>query len=302
MQEPARGRGPHEQTLTGRLSINQLTLDQSTFEEDLESCRRIGASGIGIVENKLGDGRDQELAELIEGAGLQATLCTAGTPTLLPVALFGGPTDPQVRIEQLIASIARFAPFRPAQFITLTGVDDSLSDADQRRTVVDGYRRVSAAAADVGALVGIEPIRRSAAADASLVVTVAETADLVAEIDAPNVGIIYDVFHHWDSPTLLEDIAAHASQFSIVQLGDLAGPADVGFSRAIPGEGRIPLSRIFAALEAAGYTGWFDVELLSEGSPDSPTAGLDNDEILARTMRGLEAAWESRALSPEAGS
>ena len=203
MQEPARGRGPHEQTLTGRLSINQLTLDQSTFEEDLESCRRIGASGIGIVENKLGDGRDQELAELIEGAGLQATLCTAGTPTLLPVALFGGPTDPQVRIEQLIASIARFAPFRPAQFITLTGVDDSLSDADQRRTVVDGYRRVSAAAADVGALVGIEPIRRSAAADASLVVTVAETADLVAEIDAPNVGIIYDVFHHWDSPTLL---------------------------------------------------------------------------------------------------
>jgi len=302
MQEPARGRGPQDQTLTSRLSINQLMLDESTFEEDLESCRRISASGIGIVESKLGHGRDQELAALLDAASLQATLCTAATPSLLPVALFGGPTDPHVRIEQLIASIERFAPFHPSQFITLTGVAGSLGDADQRRILVDGYRRVSAAAAEIGALIGIEPIRRSAAAEASIVSTVAEAADLVTDIDAPNVGIVYDVFHHWDSPSVVEDIAAYAALFSIVQLGDVPDRADAGIGRAIPGEGQVPLSRIFAALDAAGYRGWFDVELLSDPGAESPTAGLNHDELLARTKRGLEAAWESRALSLTNGS
>lgn len=293
MSEMTQVRGPRIRDLAGRLSINQLMLDGSTFEEDLETCRRVGATGIGIVEEKLGAGRDDELADLVSEAGLQATLCTSATPSILPVPLFGGPTDPQARIDGLVASIKRFELFRPSQFITLTGIDDARDADERRRILVEGYKRAGEAASDVGALVGIEPIRSDLASGASVVSSLAETAELVAAIAMPNVGIVFDVFHHWDSETVLEDIATYASLFTIVQLGDAPRGGGSGMDRVIPGEGVIPFEQIFGALEAAGYAGWYDVEMLSD--PSSAGAGrLSHDETLERTKRGLDSAWSNR--------
>lgn len=294
MNDMTQVRGPRIRDFAGRLSINQLMLDGSTFEEDLTTCRRVGARGMGIVEEKLGVGRDDELAELVAEADLQATLCTSATPSILPVPLFGGPTDPQARIDGLVASIKRFEPFRPSQFITLTGVDDARDADEQRRVVIEGYKRASAAASEVGALIGIEPIRSDLASGASMVSSLTETADLIVSIDTPNVGIVFDVFHHWDSETLLEDIATYASLFTIVQLGDAPHGGGSGMHRVIPGDGVIPFEQIFGALEAAGYSGWYDVEMLSD--PASAGAGRDlpHDEILRRAKRGLDSAWSNR--------
>ncbi|WGY00336.1 sugar phosphate isomerase/epimerase family protein [Nocardioides sp. QY071] len=296
MDEMTQVRGPRTRDFSERLSINQLMLDGSSFEEDLATCRRVGATGIGIVEQKLGTGRDEELAELVAEAGLQATLCTSATPSILPVRLFGGPTDPQARTDALVASIKRFEPFGPSQFITLTGIDDARDADEQRRILIEGYKRASAAAAEVGALIGIEPIRSDLASEASVLSSLAETADLIASINTPNVGIVFDVFHHWDSETLLEDIATYASLFTIVQLGDVPHDRGSGMHRVIPGEGIIAFEQIFGALETAGYAGWYDLEMLSD--PASPGAGQDlpHDEIARRAKRGLESAWHAGLL------
>lgn len=294
MNDLTQARGPQTRDFASRLSVNQLMLDGSAFEEDLTTCQRVGAKGIGIVEEKLGVGRDDELAELVAEAGLQATLCTSTTPSILPVPLFGGPTDPQARIDGLVASIKRFAPFRPSQFITLTGVDDARDAAEQRRILVEGYKRASAAASDIGALIGIEPIRSDLASGASLVSSLAETADLIAAINTPNVGIVFDVFHHWDSETLLPDIATYASLFAIVQLGDAPHGARSGMNRVIPGDGVIPFGQIFSALEAAGYSGWYDIEMLSDPVVEDAGRDLPHEEVLRRAQRGLTSAWATR--------
>jgi sugar phosphate isomerase/epimerase len=302
MQAPVASREPESRALSRRLSVNQFMWPDSSFGDDLETCLRAGIPGLGIWEDKLGSGRDGELVELFGRSGLQATVCAPAAPSILPTAYFAGPSDPEERIEQLIASIERFAPFGPSQFVTITGADGSRGEAEQRRILVYGYRRAAAAAAEVGAVIGIEPIRN--AAGASLVATVAQAADLIAEIDAEGVGIVYDIWHHWDSPSLLEDIESYASLFTVVQLGDWPDRPNPGIDRAIPGEGVIPLDEVFAALESAGYSGWYDLELLSDAdrAADDSIAKLGHDEALERCKRGLAAAWSKAGLDHGLGA
>jgi sugar phosphate isomerase/epimerase len=292
MQELDEQRRPRDARLESRLSVNQMTFAGTTFENDVQTCRDVGILGLGLEAGKLEDGRDEEFAELLVAADIQATLCVPESPSLLPVALFGGSQDPRVRLGEMIASIRRLGRFRPSQFITLTGVGGVGDDSEQRRTVVEGYRRLGAAAADVGALVGIEPIRARFAPDSSIVSSVEEAANLIDEIGAPNVGIIYDVWHHFDSPTLLADIESYSSLFTIVQLGDAPRGADHGINRSIPGEGVVPFEAILDALERAGYTGWLDVELLSDPDIPSPIpADLSPREVVTRAKAGIERAW-----------
>jgi sugar phosphate isomerase/epimerase len=265
-----------------------MMLPDSTFEEDLETCRRAGVAGIGIMEDKLGSGRDEELAAMLRESGLRATDCGTGSPSILPTSWFDGPDDPVERIAGLIASIRRFEPFEPSQFIVLTGGDDALDSAEQRRLVVDGFRQIATAATEIGAIIGIEPMR--AGAVESIVNTVAEAAELVAEIDHPGIGIIYDIWHHWDSPTAIEDIGSYASLFSMVHIGDWPTRPN-GVDRAIPGEGVIDLAAIFDALEGAGYSGWYDLELVASPEFEDSILKIDRDEMLSRAVRGSEAAW-----------
>ena len=51
---------------------------------------------------------------------------------------------------------------------------------------------------------------------------------------------------------------------AIVQLGDARRPPDGEQNRCRLGEGIVPLAEITAALKAAGYDGYYDVELLGE--------------------------------------
>jgi sugar phosphate isomerase/epimerase len=297
MRASTAGRGPKSRALPDRLSVNQFMWPDSTFADDVEVCQRAGIPGIGIWEEKLGSGQDAELLALFQQSGLQATVCAPAAPSILRSSYFGGPADPAERIDQLVASIKRFKPFAPAQFVTITGADSSLSTAEQRKVVVEGYRRAGAAAAEIGAVIGIEPIRIP---DESLVATVAESADLVAEIDTDNVGIIWDVWHHWDSSTMLSDIESYAGLFTVVQLGDWPDGPNAGTDRAIPGEGVIPLDRMFSAVEAAGYTGWYDLEVLADPLAGDSIHKIGHDEMLGRCLHGLDAAWSKAGPGPAA--
>ena len=275
--------------LSGRLSINEFMLPDSTFEDDLETCIRAGAAGIGVWEDRITPSHDADLAAALARSGLSASLCVTTAPSILPLTFLEGPADPRERVDLLVASIERLAPFDPSAFLVITGADDSMSPAEQRRTVVEGLRRIGQAAGEIDAVIAVEPMRGRPSD--SLVATVAEAADLVSEVAVPNVGILYDVWHHWDSPTLTEDIADHAALFTAVQLGDWPDRPDPGHNRVVPGTGLIPLDRIFAALETAGYRGWYDLELVADAeAPDSPLH-MDRDEMLQMSRRGLEAAW-----------
>ncbi|MBA2764157.1 MAG: sugar phosphate isomerase/epimerase, partial [Thermoleophilaceae bacterium] len=224
---------------------------------------------IGIWESKLDDD-DADLAALGE-SGLRATNCVPLVPTILPNAVIEGPLDTEERIESLCASMARFARYQPESVLCLTGPAGDLDEAEARAIVVDGLRRIAAAAAAAGVRLGLEPIHTSERDALTLVTSIPEALDLLAEAELPDVGIMVDLWHVWDTPTIEQDLREHVDRITGVHLADWfrstdgAGPRT---DRAFPGEGISRTRELVAILAAAGFRGSWDVEIF--GDPEHP--------------------------------
>src|SRR5581483_2782752 len=73
-----------------------------------------GLDGIGIWEMKLGDGLDDEAVALLRESGLGSATAVPAVPSILPLPLLAGPDEPRERIDSILRSLHRLAPFEPA--------------------------------------------------------------------------------------------------------------------------------------------------------------------------------------------
>lgn len=248
-----------------RFSVCEITTFTAGFEEDLAACRTGGADGIGICEFKLpADRNDHAALAAFRSSGLAASICVPATLSVLPLPLLPGPEDPARRVEAVCAGIRRLAAFHPAACVCLTGPRGPRPEAETRRIVVDGLRTIARAGADVGVRVGLEPVHRSIREDWSLVTTIPETLALLEEVGEPNLGLIFDVWHLWDTPDLLAHIRTHARRIVGVHVNDVREPTRSWKDRVLPGDGVVDLQSLFGALDAGGYDGWFDLEIFSD--------------------------------------
>jgi sugar phosphate isomerase/epimerase len=114
---------------------------------------------------------------------------------------------------------------------------------------------------------------------------------LLEEAHRPSVGIMFDSYHLWDTPTLHEDIERHVARFTGVHVADFREPTRSPSDRLLPGDGVADLPRILAALDDAGWNGSYDVEIFSDTSlPDSLWA-LPTDELARRAVESLRRVW-----------
>ena len=129
--------------------------------------------------------------------------------------------------------------------------------------------------------------------------TIPETLALLDEVGEPNLGLIFDVWHLWDTPDLLAHIHAHARRIVGVHVNDVRKPTRSWKDRMLPGDGIVDLPSILGALEAGGYYGWFDLEIFS----DNGAFGEDYAdslwkqppvEVVRRGRTGFLRAWAAR--------
>ncbi|MCL4288921.1 MAG: sugar phosphate isomerase/epimerase [Thermoleophilia bacterium] len=284
-----------------KFSISEITTFHQTFEQDLETYREAGIEGIGIWEFKLGEGRDADALARLRDSGLKATTIIPGTLSIWPVP-FPGPTDPEERTEGLCAAIRRFAPFEPEVILCLTGdPGDGVDAAEKRRVAVNGLRRAARVAADHGLTLGLEPLHREVYGTWSIIGDIPGTIDLLDEIGEPNVKLLFDVYHLWDTDDVLEHTVRHGDRIvPSVHVCDWRDPTRNDFDRVLPGDGIIDLPAIFGALDAAGVVGWFDLEIFSD---DGSFSDLDFEdslwkqdplEVVRRGKAGFERAWAAR--------
>lgn len=274
-------------------SVSEFSTLNLTFEQDVAAFAAGGAGGIGLAEVKLPEGGDAESRALLREAGLAATICLPAAISILPIGMFPEPYEPEARVESLKASIRRLAAFEPAAVMCLTGVPGARDPAEARRIVVDGLRELSRTAREAGVRVMLEPIHRSAKDEFCLVSTLPEAVELLDEVGEP-FDILFDTWHLWDTPDVLEHIRANAHRFPAVHVNDWRDPTRGWDDRVLPGDGIIDLPAIFGALEAGGFDGWFDLEIFSpETFPDS-LLKLDPVELVRRGKAGFLKAWEAR--------
>lgn len=280
-------------------SVCEFTTLAVPLEQELELYVEAGIDGIGICEGKLPEGRDAELVAAVERSGLQAGICLPAALSVLPLTKFAGPSDPQERVEALVAGIRRLAPFLPACCYCLTGPQGELEAGEARQIVVDGLRRIAQAADEVGVRLGLEAIHASIRDDWTIVSSIPEVLELLEEVGADNLGIGFDAWHLWDTPNLLADIRAHAGRIVGVHVNDWRQPTRGWNDRVLPGDGVIDLGAIFAALEDGGYGGWYDLEIFSddgtfEDDYEDSLWKLPPAEVLRRGRDGFLSAWARR--------
>ena len=76
--------------------------------------------------------------------------------------------------------------------------------------------------------------------------------------------MVFDTYHLGQEPGIVERIAADCPAGGHRPVGRRQDRA-AGRAEPLPaGRGRVPLKEIVAALKAAGYDGYYDVELLGE--------------------------------------
>jgi sugar phosphate isomerase/epimerase len=241
------------------LSLSEISTVGASFEEDLRAYAAAGFDGIGIWEMKLGD--DEADLSALRSSGLRVTNCVPNVPSILPNAVVEGPDDIEERIESMCASVRRLARFDPDCVLCLTGAAGGRDEAEARRVVINGLRRVAAAADDVGIRLGLEPIHASQRDQLTVITTIPGTLDLLAEAELPNVGIMVDLWHVGDAPDVERHLAENVDRITGVHVAEwFAGARD---DRDLPGDRCVELMRV---LLDAGWRGPWDVEIF--GDPD----------------------------------
>jgi sugar phosphate isomerase/epimerase len=280
-----------------RVSVSQITTLRSSFVDDVQAYARAGLDGIGVWELKLGDGGDARALEALEASGLASAAAVPGVPSILPLPLLGGPADPAERIDAYCRSLERLAPFRPSGLVLLTGTADGRDADAARAAVVDGLRTIGAEAKRLGLEIGIEPYQRDGGGPWTIVSSIPEAIELLHDAGDPEaVGIQFDVWHLWNTPTLFADIENEVERFVGVHVCDVRDPTRGWADRALPGEGIADVPRILRALDDAGWSGLYDIEIFSDDGtfgahyPDSYWAA-PADETLAHARAAFDQCW-----------
>ncbi|HUG63643.1 MAG TPA: TIM barrel protein [Gaiellaceae bacterium] len=244
-----------------KLSLSEISTVNALFEDDAVAYAGAGFEGIGIWEMKLPQD-DEANVELLRGLGLGVASCVPVVPSILPLGIPGmeGPPDPADRIAALCESMHRLAAYEPECVLVLTG---PAIDSDSRRVVVHGLQQIAAAARDAGVRLGLEPAHPAQHAQVSFVSTIADALALLDEAELDDVGLMADTYNLWhESPPALGAVASRVTGLHVAD-----EPAEPGNTdRALPGEGGTRSAEHVAALRAAGWDGYLDVEIFS--TPD----------------------------------
>jgi sugar phosphate isomerase/epimerase len=273
-----------------RFSISQITTLPSRFEDDLQAYADAGVEGIGIWEIKLEAGREEEQLAALRASGLESTNAVPAIPSIAPIPL-PGPDDPGERVVAYCGGLRRLAPFRPSAVVLLTGVGE-------RSAIVEGLRQIAAEARSLSLRVALEPYSRHGGEDWTIVNTIPEAVELIEEAGvADDVGLLFDVWHLWDTDQLEEHVANEIGRIAGVHVCDVREPTRSFADRVLPGDGAADLPRILAALDRAGWNGFYDLEIFSDNGafehafPDS-LWDVPCSELARRGREAFLSCWK----------
>ena len=244
-----------------KLSLSEISTVNATFAEDVAAYAAAGFDGIGIWEMKLPDDDAANVA-LLRDAGLGVANCVPAVPSILPLRIPGmeGPPKPRERVDALCASMRRLAAYEPECVLVLTG---PAIDSSSRAVVVAGLHEIAEAADAAGVRLGLEPAHPSQHESVSFLNWIADAVTLLDEAGLDDVGVMADTYNLWsESP---EALAAIADRVTGLHVADVPREPD-RTDRVLPGEGGLRSAEHVAALRAAGWDGYLDVEIFS--TPD----------------------------------
>jgi len=269
----------------GRLAVSELTTLRWSFEEDVEQYRALDIPAIGVWRQKLADVGEQRGAEMIAACGLVVS----------SLQWAGGFTGHDGRSHEESLADARqaiqtAALIRARCLIVHSGARGAHTHSHARRLFRLALDKLLPVAEEHGTRLAIEPMHCDCGGDFTFFNCLDETLELIASYDSPAIGLTLDTYHWGHGPELLDRMPRLVPLLALVQLGDGRQPPQGEPNRCLLGEGSIPLRDIVARLTAAGYDGYFEVELMGE-----EIEALDYCDVL-KSSRQTFNAWKNESL------
>jgi sugar phosphate isomerase/epimerase len=249
----------HDRSL---ISINSMTVKAWSLDELAEGCARADIGAISPWRDIVQACGVERARRVIRTHGLTVTgLCRGGMFTAADEAGRRAALDDNRRAVDEAAGIG-------AQCLVLVvgGLPKGSRDiAGARRQVRDGLSALLPHARQAGVPLAIEPLHPMYAADRACVSTLAQAIDLCDEL-GEGTGVVVDTYHVWWDPDLARQIARAGRRIVAYHVNDWLVPTtDLLLDRGMMGDGVIDLRSIRAMVEAAGYRGHCEVEILSAG-------------------------------------
>jgi sugar phosphate isomerase/epimerase len=237
-----------------RLSLNLITVDHWSLAEAAERCAAAGVGWVAPWRHQL----TPDSPRILREAGLRvSSLCRGGFFTAP-----GADDDNRRAVEQA-------AELGAPVLVLVCGppVDGDLPAA--RAAIAAAIERLQPFAADHGVRLGIEPLHPMMVGERSAIVTLGEALELARSLGT---GVIVDAYHVFWDPRLEEELAGARGLIAGYHVSDWLVPtADVLAGRGLMGDGIIDLPRLQALVDAAGYDGPVEVEVINPalaGMPD----------------------------------
>jgi sugar phosphate isomerase/epimerase len=256
-----------------RLSLNQITTNRWSLAEALDGCLRAELPAIGIWRHKIADVGLSESRRLVRQAGLHvSSVCRGG---MFPAATA---EERARRIDDNRRAIDEAAELAADTLVLVCGPPPDRDIAAARRMVEDAIAELVPYAQERNVAMAIEPLHPMYAAERSCITSLEEANALADKF--PTVGIVVDVYHVWWDAMLERELARARGRIRGFHICDWLVPTpDMLMGRGMMGDGCIDIYRIRTLVEAAGYSGFIEVEILNQTIWDQP-----GDDTL-RTMK-----------------
>ena len=260
------------------LSLNTATVKQQwNLAQVIDGCARHGIRGISPWRDKVAEMGLKKASAAIKANGLTVTgLCRGGfftAPDFFSDNLRAIEEARELNAQCLVLVVGGLLP----------GSKDLVS---AREHVRESLSKILPEARKAGVSLAIEPLHPMQAADRACINTLEQALDLCDAL-GDGVGVAVDVYHVWWDPKLKSQIErAGKKRILGYHICDWLVPTrDLLNDRGMMGDGVIDLPKIRSWVEAAGYTGFHEVEIFSEQN----WWKRDPDEVLKTAIERFRA-------------
>ncbi len=266
--------------MTPRFSVNQITTLNWPFERDVEILAAAGVDGLGVSIRKLEQYGVERGIRLVRDSGLAVSCLTSSG--CFPL---GDPNGEHVTVERTRRHLEIAGELGAKCLMVLPGNNPELSWEEAAAHARPLIEALLPAAERAGVRIALEPTSQLRM-DLAFLHSFDEALDFADEIGSPWLTVVLELNNAWIERHLYRNIAARTARIGLVQVNDFKVGTLSASERVVIGDGDIPLRRICRALAAAGYDGWYDIELLG---PAIESEGYES--VVPRAVARFRELW-----------